>query len=90
MSETNSATYRYLLENYGPLLTLRHLAEVMHATPNGMRMALARRRQPLAAALSGTKRRMGRRLNFEARLVAAVIDKETSHDEPWRVWTEAG
>lgn len=74
MSESISATHEYLLAHYGPLLTLKHLAEVMHSTPNGVRMAMARQRQPLATALANTRRQLGRRVYFEARLVAEVID----------------
>ncbi len=75
MNEPISATYEYLLENYGPLLTLKHLAEVMHVTPNGLRMAIVRHRQPLAVALAKAKRQVGRRLYFEARVVADAIDR---------------
>jgi hypothetical protein len=78
VSEPISATHRYLLAHYGPLLTLQHLAEVMHTTPNCVRMALARRRQPLAVALGRTRQRLGRRIYFEARQVAAVIDQGVS------------
>ena len=71
MSMSISSTYEYLLTHYGPLLTLKHLAEVMHSTPNGVRMSIARKQQPLA----GARRRLGRRVYFEARLVAETIDQ---------------
>lgn len=76
MNDLVSGTYRYLLANYGPLLTLKHVAELMHTTPNGVRMAIVRRRQPFAVALAGAQRRLGRRIYFEARRVASVIDEE--------------
>ena len=72
----NSGTYPYLLSQYGPLLTLKHLAEVLHSTPNGVRMTLARRRQPLSMALSRSRRRLGRRVYFDALGVAQAIDAE--------------
>ena len=72
----NSGTYPYLLSQYGPLLTLKHLAEVLHSTPNGVRMTLARRRQPLSMALSQSRRRLGRRVYFDALGVAQAIDAE--------------
>ncbi len=75
MSMSISSTYEYLLTHYGPLLTLKHLAEVMHSTPNGVRMSIARKQQPLAVALAGARRRLGRRVYFEARLVAETIDQ---------------
>lgn len=73
---SNSGTYSYLLSHYGPLLTLKHLAEVLHSTPNGVRMTLARRRQPLSMALSQSRRRLGRRVYFDAFGVAQAIDAE--------------
>lgn len=76
MSPSISATHDYLLQHYGPLLTLRHLAELMHTTPNGIRMAIARRRQPLTLALAAAGRPMGRRIYFEARIVAEIIDRD--------------
>lgn len=82
MSETIPATYQYLLTKYGPLLTLKHVAEVMHTTPNGVRMAITRQRQPFAAGLADAQRRLGRRVYFEARCVAAVIDIGTSSPPP--------
>ena len=51
MTEPLSATHQYLLAHYRPLLTVKHLAEVLHLSPNGVRMAIVRKRQPLAVAL---------------------------------------
>lgn len=48
----------------------------MHTTPNGVRMAIARKRQPFAAALAEGRRTLGRRVYFEARRVADVIDRD--------------
>lgn len=73
---SNSGTYPYLLSHYGPLLTLPHLAEVLHSPPNGVRMTLARHRQPLSIALSQCRRRLGRRGDFDAFGVAQAIDAE--------------
>ncbi len=75
MSERISPTHQYLLRQYGPLLTLKHLAEIMHNTPEGLRMAINRRRQPLVVALAASQRRVGRRVYFEARRVAEIIDQ---------------
>ena len=86
MTETSSSTYEYLLARYGPLLTLKHLAEVMHITPGGLRIALSRQSQPFAAELLRARRRVGRRMYFEARRVAELIDQDASRDGPekWR------
>jgi hypothetical protein len=82
VSESNSATHQYLLDHYGPLLTLKHLAEVMHSTPSGLRMALTRGQQPYARALAQARRRLGRRVYFEARRVAECIDCD-AQEEDW-------
>lgn len=74
MAQTTSPIHAYLLAQYGPLLTLEHLAAILHSSPNGLRMALARRRHPLAVALAGARRRLGRRVMFEAGRVAHAID----------------
>ena len=76
MSDSISATHQYLLAHFGPLLTLKHLAEVLHSTPNGLRMAMSRKREPFTVALAGTRRRVGRRIFFEARRVAEIIDQD--------------
>ncbi len=74
MSDSITATHQYLLTNYGPLLTLKHLAEVLHSTPSGLRMAMHRKREPFTCALAATRRRVGRRIFFEAQRVAELID----------------
>ncbi len=79
---SSAGTYRYLLSHYGPLLTLKHLAEVLHSTPNGVRMTLARRREPLSVALSQSRRRLGRRVYFDAARVAKAIDAASGGRSP--------
>lgn len=69
-----SPTHRYLLQHYGPLLTLKHVAEVLHCTPNGLRMAMRRQRDPFGLALAGVGQRVGRRLFFQADQLAEIID----------------
>jgi hypothetical protein len=76
VSDPISATYQYLLTQYGPLLTLKHVAEVLHGTPNGLRMAMNRKQQPFARSLAESRRHFGRRVFFEARQLARLIDEE--------------
>lgn len=78
MNEPISGTYQYLLTHYGPLMTIKHVAEVMHASPHGLRMSIARKREPFAAALANARRKLGRRVYFKARRVAEVIDQEAT------------
>ena len=74
VSETNTSTYEYLLTHYGPLLTLKQVACVMHTTPSGLRIAISRHRCGMAEGLATARRRLGRRVFFEARRVADIID----------------
>ncbi|MEL0585498.1 MAG: hypothetical protein AAES65_11560 [Candidatus Thiodiazotropha sp. (ex. Lucinoma kazani)] len=71
MSDHITTTHQYLLINYGPLLTLKHLAEVLHSTPSGLRMAMHRKREPFTCALAGTRRR-----------VKELIDGKSSMNDP--------
>lgn len=81
LQPSSAGTYRYLLSHYGPLLTLKHLAEVLRSTPNGVRMTLTRHRQPLSMALARSRRRLGRRVYFDALGVAQAIDVEANRVE---------
>lgn len=82
MTDPISPTHQYLLTRYGPLLTVRHLAEVMHCTPGGLRMAIARQRLPLTLALAAIRRQVGRRVYFDARRIAAVLDADSERLRP--------
>jgi len=80
VSDANSSTYDYLLTHYGPLLTLKQLARVLHTTPSGLRVAMARHRDGMANGLCSARRQFGRRAYFEARRVADLIDDDGAHD----------
>jgi hypothetical protein len=71
VSDSVSITYQYLL-------TLEHLAAVMHSTPNGLRMAMRRGDRPFAIALCQVRRRLGRRMVLEARRISELIEQD--HD----------
>ncbi len=53
----------------------------MHSTPNGVRMAIARKRQPFAVALSNARCYFGRRVYFEASRVAEIIDHKKEDED---------
>ena len=84
MSQSISDTHQYLLSQFGPLLTLKHLAEVLHSTPNGLRMAMSRQKEPFTIALVGARRQVGRRFFFEARRIAAIIDQDPAEQPQGR------
>lgn len=81
MNALHSGTYQYLLQQYGPLLTLKQIAELLHSTPNGVRMAISRGNQTFAVGLSKTRRHFGRRVYFEARRVAELIDRDAEAND---------
>ena len=89
MTEPISPTHEYLLSHYGPLLTIKHVAEILHTTPNGVRMAIARRNQPFSVALSRARRRFGRRVYFEAQRIAEAIDQTDRKHQPSDQLTDA-
>ena len=89
VNESISPTHGYLLVHYGPLLTLKHVAEVMHSTPNSIRMALRRKREPFARALALARKRLGRRIYFDAGRIATLIDDDTELTESLNPATSA-
>jgi hypothetical protein len=81
MSDHITATRLYLLTTYRPLLTLKHLTEVLHSTPSGLRMTMHRKKKPFTCALVGTRHRVGRRIFFEARRLSELIDQDKDPPE---------
>ena len=66
-------TDKYLIEIYGPLITLDQLAVLLHRSRHGLRLTL-RGNSALAQSLRPARRKMGRRVLFRAEVVAQVID----------------
>ena len=61
-----------LFDRYGPLLSLNHLAEVLHRSPDGLRIALHEGSE-YAAQLNAAKIRVGRRVYFRTPDVAQLF-----------------
>lgn len=66
-----------LLSKFGPLLTLKQLAEVLHRSPQGLTFTLSRD-SDFAQQINSTKLRLGRRVYFRSNLLAAVLEGQTS------------
>ncbi|RJG14316.1 DNA-binding protein [Pseudomonas cavernicola] len=60
---------------YGPLLSLQELAEILHRSPDGLRIAL-RGEQAYAKKLNSTKVKIGRRIYFSTPAIARLISDE--------------
>jgi hypothetical protein len=68
-------TIEMLLQRSGgsPLLSLLHLAEVLHRSPEGLRITLCGDND-LSRMLRPHRRKLGRRVYFDLAAVARVID----------------
>ncbi|TZG41523.1 DNA-binding protein [Halomonas eurihalina] len=63
-----------LLERYGPLLSLSDLSELLKRSPDGLRIAL-RGQSDFALRWNSAKRKVGRRVYFQASEVAELIER---------------
>lgn len=68
-----SATLDFLLQKYGPSLTVDDLAEVLKRSPGGLRVTLSRRREPWADAIVRRCVHVGRRVYFPAEAIAELL-----------------
>ena len=66
-------TAKFLIEKYGPLLTLAQLAQILDRSQEGLRLTL-RSASPLARQLNGARLKIGRRVHFRTASVATIID----------------
>ena len=62
-------------DKYGPLLSLQELAEILHRSPGGLRIAL-RGEQSYAKKINATRIRIGRRIYFSTPDIARLISGE--------------
>lgn len=65
----------FLLQKYGPYLSLEQLAGLLNRKVGGLRNSL-RGRGEVAAKFNPTKKKLGRRVYFITQKVAAVLDEE--------------
>lgn len=70
----NSGTENYLLEKYGPLMSLEQLAELLHRSVDGLRLSL-RQEGDLSNKFNPARKKIGRRVYFRSALVAPVLDE---------------
>lgn len=63
-----------LNQMYGPLLSLPQLAELLHRSPNGLRVAL-RTSQPYALQLQQARVKIGRRVYFRTADIANYLSQ---------------
>lgn len=68
-----STTLDFLLQKYGPTMTLEELAVVLKRKPGGVRVVLAMRTEEWAINLSSRKIYIGRRVHFPTDSVAELL-----------------
>jgi hypothetical protein len=68
-----SSTLDFLLQKYGPSLTLEDLAEVLKRKPSGIRSVLSRDEDDWAKEINKKKVYIGRRVYFPAEAVAELL-----------------
>lgn len=69
------STHQLLVQKYGPLLTMDHLAALLHRSRDGLRLTL-RGHSTLANELTQGRVKIGRRVHFRAEVVAKILDGE--------------
>lgn len=68
-------TESYLLEKFGPLLSLAQLAGLLDRSPDGLRLSLGQEGE-VAEKFNPTRKKIGRRVYFRSAMVAQILDAE--------------
>ncbi|MDD2162700.1 MULTISPECIES: hypothetical protein [unclassified Pseudomonas] len=69
-----STTQQILTERCGILMSYEQLGEVMHRSPEGLRITLSDNRTDWARSINAAKRKWGRRVLFRTADIAKLID----------------
>lgn len=75
MKDTKLSLEESLLSKYGPLLTMPQLADLLHRSPDGLRIAL-QSRQPYTEEINKAKLKIGRRVYFRASQIAELLNSD--------------
>lgn len=70
-----TTTESFLLEKYGPLLSLEQLATVLSRSCNGLRLSLAQEGE-IAQKFGPARKKIGRRVYFRSSIIASVLEAE--------------
>ena len=66
-------TEHFLLQNFGPLLSLQQLAGILDRSVDGLRLSLATEGE-MAKKFNPARKKIGRRVYFRSSVVAQVLD----------------
>lgn len=67
------STKESLATKYGSLMTLVHLAQELHRSPDGLRISL-RSGQAWASEINAARKKLGRRVYFDTAKIAEIIE----------------
>ena len=72
---SSSATENYLLEKFGPLISLVQLAGLLDRSADGLRLSLSQDGE-LSRKFNPARKKIGRRVYFRSSLVAQALDSD--------------
>jgi hypothetical protein len=70
-----TGTENYLLEKFGPLISLEQLAGLLNRSVNGLRLSLTQDGE-MRKKFNPARKKIGRRVYFRSRLVAPILDED--------------
>lgn len=73
----STSTENYLLQKYGPLLSLAQLAAVLDRSVDGLRLSL-RQEGEMSKKFNKARKKIGRRVYFRSALIALILDESES------------
>lgn len=76
-----NSTFEILIEQYGVVMTLEQVATTLSRKPEGLRMALLKPKEAWAHEMNHRKVYIGRRMYFQTKDVAALLDGDLSIGE---------
>lgn len=71
----STSTESFLLQKYGPLLSLVQLAGLLSRSPDGLRLSLGQDGE-MSEKFNPARKKIGRRVYFRSAMVALVLDSE--------------
>lgn len=72
--DMSTNTESFLLQKYGPLLSIVQLASLLDRSVDGLRLSLTQDGE-MAAKFNPARKKIGRRVYFRASVVAQVLDE---------------
>lgn len=70
----------FLLEKYGPLLTIEQVAALLDRKPEGIRVTIQAHRGTLAQQLGAARIKIGRRTHFKTISIAKLLDGDRPNE----------